>query len=270
MNKYFYPFFFLSVIAILSLQVGCKSSDVMQNLSAEERFELGKKAYDEEEYLEAINHFEVVKLQYPGSAVADDAQYFLGECRFKREEFLLAAEEYRALKRNFPASPLLAQAQYMIGLCYYNLAPKSTLDQEYTLRAIDEFQSFIDYYPAQDSVPSAEEKIRELNVRLAKKEYDSAELYMKLEYYKAATIYFSNVIERYHDSPYAERAYVGKIKALIQRSRYKEARQEILKFFERYPASSYIPEVKELDVKVNKELNAMIETMPQSPAAQLH
>jgi len=233
----------------------CGSSDVTQNLTAEERFELGKKAYDEEEYLEAINHFEVVKLQFPGSAVADDAQLYLAECRFKREEYLLAAEEYQALKRNFPASSLVPRAQYGIGLCYYTLAPKSTLDQQYTLRAIDEFQSFIDYYPTHDSVPSAEAKIQELNKRLAQKDFESAELYMKLEYYRAATIYFSNVIEKYHDSPYAERAYVGKIRALVARKKYREALQELQKFFERYPTSQYTSEMKNIESDIQSKLN---------------
>jgi outer membrane protein assembly factor BamD len=247
--------------------ISCGSSEVTQRLSAEEQFELGKMAYDEEEYLEAINHFEVIKLQYPGSAVADDAQFYIANCRVMREEFLLASEEFQALKRNFPASPLVSQAQYSIGVCYYILAPKSTLDQEYTLRAIDEFQSFIDYYPTHDSVTSAEVKIQELNGRLAKKDFESAELYMKLEFYKAATIYFSNVIEKYHDSPYAERAYVGKIRALTERNRYKEAHQEVLKFFERYPTSPYSSVVKDLEITISKELNSLMENSRPSSSA---
>src|SRR5262245_16079123 len=97
----------------------CGSSSPIQNLSAEQRFEHGKKNFEEGSYLEAISDFEIIRLQFPGSAVADKAQYYLGESHFKQEEYLLAAEEYQALKRNMPASPLVPAAQYNIGLCYY-------------------------------------------------------------------------------------------------------------------------------------------------------
>ena len=99
------------IILLLSLLISCKSSDVEKPLTAEERFGIGMKEFQDENYIEAINEFSVVTLQYPGSSVSDDAQYYLGECRFLREEYLLAAYEYEALKRNMPASPLLPKAQ---------------------------------------------------------------------------------------------------------------------------------------------------------------
>lgn len=249
-------FKYLFFVVASNVFLACGSSDVMQNLSAEDHFEMGKKAFDEEEYLEAINHFEIVKLQFSGSAVADDAQFYLGECRYKREEYLLAAEEYRTLIRNFSASPFVPQSQYNIALSYYKLVPKSTLDQQNTYRAIDEFQSFIDYYPTHELVSSAEAKIRELNNHLAKKDYETAELYMKLTYYKAATFYFSRVIEKFHDTPYAELSYVGKVQALFARKRYLEAKQELEKFFERFPNSKFFNEMKNLEYDIDKQLSA--------------
>jgi len=121
----------LLTITMLILLSGCHSSDLTKNLPAEERFEIGKNKFNDEDYLEAISEFEIVKLQYPASAVADDAQYYLAECRFKLEEFLIAAVEYQELKNNMPASPLVSTCQYKIGLSYYMLAPKSSLDQEF-------------------------------------------------------------------------------------------------------------------------------------------
>lgn len=52
---------------------GCGSSSELAPLSAEARFTEGKRLYDEEDWLEAIAQFEIVKLQYPGSDLADDA-----------------------------------------------------------------------------------------------------------------------------------------------------------------------------------------------------
>jgi outer membrane protein assembly factor BamD len=216
---------------------GCSSSEQATTLSAEERFEKGRLLYAEEDYLEAINEFSVVTLQYQGSAVADDAQYYLGECHFQREEFLLAAFEYQQLLRNMPASPLAPDAQYKIGLCYYNLSPKSSLDQVYTLKAIDELQTFVEYHPAHAQAVEAEKLIQELTWKLAKKSFEVAQQYDVMEYYRSAVFYYDDVIEKYHDTEFAPRAYIGKTRVQIERRKYAEAYQTITAFLEKFPDS---------------------------------
>lgn len=245
---------FALAAVVATLLSSCGSSGVTQSLSAEERNALGMKQFNDGDYLEAINDFQIVKLQFPGSRVADTAQYYLGECYFKREEYLLAAGEYQTLKRNFPASKLAPQAQYQIGLCYYHLSPKSALDQKYTDRAIDELQAFIEYNPTNPLVKDAEEKIQELNTRLAKKLYDIADVYMTMEYYRSAAIYFEAVIEKYHDTPYAEPALLGEVKALVARRHYEEARKEIGKFLDRYPNSDRRGEAEALKNDIDDHL----------------
>ncbi len=244
----------LSGLCLAALLSSCGSSGVTQSLSAEQRCALGMEKFNDGDYVEAINEFQIVKLQFPGSRVADTAQYYLGECHFKREEFLLAAEEYQTLKRNFPASKLVPIAQYKVGLCYYHLSPRSPLDQKYTARAIDELQTYIEYYPKDDEVKDAETKIQELNTRLAKKLYDIADLYMKMEYYKSAMIYYNAVIEKYHDTPYAEPSLLGEAQALVARKHWDEARQEIVKFLEKYPNSGRRAEAESLRDDIEQHL----------------
>lgn len=135
------------------------------------------------------------------------------------------------------SSPFVPAAQYRIGLCYYELAPRPELDQTYTRQAIDEFQAFVEYYPLDERRADAEARIRELNGRLARKLFDSAEQYVKLGYLRSAGVYYDLVIQQYHDSPLAEPAYLGKIRSLIGRKRYDEAREEVGRFLERYPES---------------------------------
>jgi outer membrane protein assembly factor BamD len=222
---------------------GCGSSGDLTDLGAEERFNLGKRLYDEEDYLEAINEFQIVKLQYPGSSVADDAQFYMGEARFSRGEYLLAIEDFRTLKRNMGSSPLVPLAQFKIGMCYYMLSPRSDLDQSFSRQAIEEFQTYVEYYPLDDRRNEAEDKIAELNGRQAKKLFDSAKQYMKLGYLRSATVYYDLVVQQYHDSPYAEPALVGKIESLVERKRFNEASEEITRFIDRYPESLYMGEV---------------------------
>ncbi len=247
---------------------GCGSSGEVANLGAEERFQLGKQEFDDGDYLDAIRDLQIVKLQYPGSSVADDAQYYMGEAHFNRGEYLLAVEDFRALKRNMAASPLVPAAQYKTAMCYYMLAPRPELDQTYTRQAIDEFQAFVEYYPLDERRADAETKIMELNGRLAEKLFDTAEQYMKLSYYRSAGVYFDFVIQKYHDTPLAEPAHLGKIRTLISRNRAAEAREEIDRFIEKYPESALMQDVLDLrnQVEAADDTGGTTATPPSVPA----
>ena len=233
---------------------GCGSADVTTVMSLEDRFSHAKALFDNGDYLPAINEFTVITLQYQGSSLAPDAQYYLGECRFERGEYLLAAFEYSIVKRNYPASTRVADATYKSALCYYKLSPKTALDQKYTRNAIDEFQSFVEYYPGNPNAADADAKIHELTNRLAKKQYDTARLYNTMEYYRSAMFYYDDVIEKYHDTEYAPLAYVGKVELLMSRSKYTEASAEAAKFIEKYPNSVLRGRIDELKAEIDRNL----------------
>jgi len=235
-------------------------------MSVEKRFELGMKKFDDGDYLEAYDDFRIVTLQYQGSAFADQAQYNMGECRYKRGEYILAAYEYDVLMRTMPSSKLASKARYQRAMSYYALSPPSYLDQQYTRQAIDEFQSFIEYNPTDSLVPDAEAKIAGLNDRLAKKEFESGVIYMKMEYYRSAAIYFDTVLEKYYDTPYAEQALLKKAEALYLRNRYKEAQQELDKFLTRYPQSSHQKEAEQLRNQIQSKLSQSPENVQKEQA----
>jgi outer membrane protein assembly factor BamD len=233
---------------------GCGSSEETTTLSAEERFQKAKMLFDDEDYLQASREFQIITLQFQGSAHADDAQFYVGECRFMRGEFALAAIEYSQLIQRMRASPLVPEAQYKLGLSYYSLSPESILDQQYTTKAIDELQTFVDYYPANEHAADAEAKIKELTTRLAEKEYENATMYSKLAYYKSAIIYYDGLIEKYHDTEYAPLAYLGKVEALVARNKYKEALSTIDKFLKLFPNSVLRAQADKLKSTIDQEL----------------
>jgi len=235
---------------------GCGSEEAVRQMSAEERYELGMKAFRSEDYLAAIEEFKVVSLQYQGSKVADSAQVFMGECRYLREEYILAAFEYDVLLRTMPSSSLVARARFRRASCYYELSPKSTLDQNYSRKAIDEYQAFLEYHPNDTLDSLAESRITELNTKLAKKDYENGITYMHMEYYKAATYYFDVVLDKYHDTQYAEPALFKKAEALTYRKKYADAKEALEKFREKYPSSLLLPDVEKLNSDVETGLRS--------------
>jgi len=232
--------------------LGCGSGEEVTALTPERRFARAKEMFDDRDLQDAANEFTIITLQYQGSSVAADAQYYLAECRYERHDYILAAFEYAVLRRNYPASSRVADAQFKLALCYYYRSPKSQLDQEFTRKAIDEFQTFVEYYPNHASVPEAEGMIRELTGTLAKRQFEAGELYATMEYYRAAFYYFDSVIEKYHDTEYAPTAFLRKAEILYQRERYREASAELTKLIARYPHSEELKDAEKLRVRLER------------------
>lgn len=246
-----YSFFVL--ISVLMLW-GCSSSFNTVNMNADERLAYAMKLYNKHNYEDAIKEFQAIVLQYPGSAVIDSAQFYLGQSHFKAGSYILAAFEFSKLIKNMPSSHFVPAAQYQLADSYYELSPDYSLDQKYSKKAIEEFQAFIDFFPTNSKVTEAENKISELNEKLAHKEYHSAYIYEKMEYYNAALIYYDNVLDTYHDTKYAPMAMYAKIKLLVQLKRNNDALDEISKFVDRYPNDKNLQEVKQIKTKLEHNL----------------
>ena len=232
---------------------GCSSDEIIVEKSADYYFKFGMSEFQDENYFEAIENFKTVTLQFSVSKYGDSAQYYLGECYFARKEFLLAAYEYEMLKKTMSLSELLPLAQFKLAMCYYQLSPKHIIEQKYTYKAIDEFQIFLEYYPSHDSSKIATEKIRELILKLAKKELETGNTYLQLENYKSAIHYFKNVIEKFHDTPYVEDAQLGIVEAMINRKKFKEAKEELEFFFTKYPKSEKKERAESLEKSIDEK-----------------
>ena len=102
----------------------------------------------------------------------------------------------------------------------------------------------------------AEDKIKEMNNKLAKKDYQIAHIYEKLDYNKAALIYFDILLDTYHDTKFAPMAMYDKIVLLVDRKKDSEALQEIDKFISTYPNNEKIADVKKLKNSLESKLSA--------------
>jgi outer membrane protein assembly factor BamD len=229
--------------------------------------------------LEAIDAFKVITLQYQGSRFADAAQFYMGECRFLREEYVLAAYEYDLLIKNMPMSKYVLTARFKKGTCYNELSPRSYLDQEYTKKAIDAYQAFLEYHPNDSLAVQADARIRELTHKLAKKDFENGVIYMKMEYYKAAIYYFDLILDKYYETEYAEPAMFKKIQSLYFRRKYSDATKELDNFVKKYPASSFLADVPKLreDIKAGilvaaaeaKKLKKVLMNAPMQPGGSV-
>jgi len=230
----------------LLLVFSCSTTKEREQQTAETVFNKALEQYKKEDWLEASQLFEVIKLQYPASQYSDDAQYYLAEINYKKEEFILAAFNYSMLRKVYPSSEYFKTSLYKNAMCYYELSPAFDRDQEYTVKAIDAFQDFQRLYPEDSLFAKSSKYIDELREKLGHRAFNTAEIYLKLLSLKSALVYLDVVIDEYPDTKYFEPAYYLKITTLVTMKKFDDANSIIDLYKKKFPNGAHITEVSTL------------------------
>ncbi len=69
----------------------------------------------------AAQHFQDFYIQYPRTALSDDALYFLGDIYVQRQEYKAAAIQFERLLNYFPSSEHVREAQWSLAKCYFKM-----------------------------------------------------------------------------------------------------------------------------------------------------
>ncbi len=243
----------LRTILVLLLIVTFVVSSCSSTKSTEKKIQTAEttyldamEAFNDEDYLSAMKYFEVIKLQYPASQFADDAQYYTAEINFKRKEFILAAFNYRLLLTTYRSSEYSKSAYFKQALSYYNLSPNFDRDQKYTYEAIQSLTDFYVAYPNDSLSKEALNLINELKNKLARKVYETGIFYKKQEMPRSAVIYFDQVLEEYFDSIYHESAMFEKIAMLHWMKKFEEVAILSDSYKQMYPRGQFLTQLAEL------------------------
>ncbi|MEX0593337.1 MAG: outer membrane protein assembly factor BamD [Balneolaceae bacterium] len=246
-------FLFLMPILLIS----CRSEELIRpGDSLEVAYEKAYSLYEEERWRDAIQSFETVLSLGRGTSIGQDAQFYMAESYYNNNQFLLAADEYERYSGAHPNSPRREIADYKNALSYYQLSPRYNIDQTNSRRSIELFQLYLARYPNSSRVDEVSAMVDEMLDKLARKQYESAEFYMRNNQFRAATIYYELVIDRYPGSAWAERALVSQIDAFIQyadnsipdrrQERYEEALASYQTYLQLFPRGENRSRAEEL------------------------
>ncbi len=235
MNNNFLRAVILYFVAII-LVLGCAPKPEFDEMQPDAIYQYLVKQYEKEKYFDASEGLAYFTLHYSGHAVVDSAQYLLGQCHFHMDEYLLAADAFEELSRRFPSSSLVPEAMFMVGHCFWEVSPKFSLDQAYTLRAIDALQAFIDYFPNHTiRVNEAQAIIESCREKLAHKQYSNGLIYQKMKDFTASRIYFQGVIDLYYDTQWAAKSSFMIAESYRKTRQIEEAIEGYRIFLQKYP-----------------------------------
>ncbi|MEA3187119.1 MAG: outer membrane protein assembly factor BamD [Chthoniobacter sp.] len=160
--------------------------------------------------------FESIVRDAPFSKYAALAQFYVGQSLEKQEKTLEAIAAYQVVLAKYPGDPVAADAQYQIGYVYFSQA-RSAYDKAAANKARESFEDFIAHYPSSEKAPQAKENLKSLETRDTSGAINIARFYDKQKNYRAAVIYYQDVIKQQPGSADADAAKkrVDELKSLV-------------------------------------------------------
>lgn len=218
--------FIFSLLALLLASCG-EYQRVQKSQDPNVKFDYAKRAFEEGRYVQAYTLLKDVVTVLKGSQKAEESLYLLGLSHYENKEYLDAAAYFQSYYQRYPKGTYTEPARFYAGYAYYLDSPEPQLDQSGTIKAIEELQGFLDYFPRSERVSIAQNAIFELQDKLTLKELQNAQLYYNLgnylgNNYDSAIIVAKNAVKEYPYSKYKE-----ELEMLILKSRYQIASQSI-------------------------------------------
>ena len=199
----------VNFILLMVLLVGCSKKDVQLEEDLSPRYEKALKYFDKGKYSRAKDEFDYIIMVDPGSKIANESQYYMAESMFQIEEYNEASIAFDRYVRFSPDYAKIEQSRYRICECAINSSNSYQREQSQTHRALEQLQMFIEDFPVSDLIDDAEDAMLALRLKLAQKDYEVGRMYLKLEEYDSALIYFRLVLNHYYDTSFSDDARVG-------------------------------------------------------------
>ena len=225
----------LIVISFLLLLFSCKSSfdQTLKSRDVEKKEKLAFELYEKEDFYKASDLFKsLIQDKKSGSGI-EKMFFYYAMCDYKLGDFGLAAYEFERLIQKFPRGIYTEESQFYVGMSNFKKSPPSFLDQDYTYRAIESFQLFLDKYPNSNRKEEVNNKVDQLTRKLELKMYRQAKLFYQMGEYKSSSVFFDNLLIEFPDTEFAE-----EVNYLIAESKFRLAKKSIeSRQIERYKKS---------------------------------
>lgn len=219
---------FILTTAMAAVLTSCTEySRVLKSRDPDLKFEYAQRAYEKGKYVQAYTLLADLITPLKGSAKGEEALYLLAMSYYQNKDYMNSGVYFKTYYSRYPKGKYTEIARFYCGYGYYLDSPDVQLDQSETLKAMEELQGFLDYFPKSEKTQTAQNALFELQDKLTLKELQTAQLYYNLgtymgDNYLSAVIVADNALKQYPYSKYREELEMLKLKA-----KYQEARQSV-------------------------------------------
>ena len=185
---------YLIFFSLFILLFSCtKKSTVSIIVSPGQEFSQAMDLLQAKKYNKAIESFQNIVFNYPGSSYAADAQFYLADAYFQKKDYNSAIPEFEFFVNSFTGNQHIEEAYYKTALSYFYVTPAVGKDQVVlgkTLEIIDELKERFPETKYREDIEQLKNKIAE---RWSEKSYIIGELYFKGGEYASACVYLDFV-----------------------------------------------------------------------------
>ncbi len=167
----------------------------------------------------AIAIFSIITNNAPFSRYAPSAEFKIGQAYEMQADYKSAVNAYQKVVDKYPTDPLAADALYQIAYCFQQVAMTGSYDKTNTLRAKEGYEDFLAANPNHEKAPQARENLVSLASQQTGGSLQIADYYYKQSQYRAAVVYYNDVIRQQPNSPDSTKA---KARLDTIRSKYGE------------------------------------------------
>jgi outer membrane protein assembly factor BamD len=161
--------------------------------------------------------FETLVKRAAYSKWAPLAQFNVGQALEKQQKFPEAINAYQQVYTRYPNDAIADDALYQIGFVRLKQYRDGSYDRADATKARQSFEEFISRFPESEKVPQARENLKSLEGGQTKNALSIAKYYDKQKQYKAAVIYYNDVLQQQPGSADSEvaKARIAQLKELV-------------------------------------------------------
>jgi outer membrane protein assembly factor BamD len=156
----------------------------------------------------------------PYGSYAPEAQFKIGLAREKQKKYTDAVVAYNRILDKYPGNAIADDAQYQIGYTWMRASSDADYDQSAAEKAAEAFEDFMIRFPNSEKVAAAREHIESLRSKQNQGNLNIARFYEKQRNYKAAFVYYNEVVRQNPESANAELAKkkIEELRPLVEKA----------------------------------------------------
>lgn len=259
----------ITLLAALLLSSCGEYNKLLKSTDYEYKYEAAKNYFAKGQYNRAATLLNELIAILKGTDKAEESLYMLGMSYYNQNDYQTAAQTFTQYYNVYPRGTFTELARFHAGKALYLDTPEPRLDQSGTYNAIQQLQTFLEYFPNSAKKDEAQNMIFALQDKLVMKEYLSAKLYYNLgnylgNNYESCVITAQNALKDYPYTNMREDLSILILRAKYEMAvfsvedkreeRYREAVDEYYAFKNEFPESKYMKDADRIFKEAQKIL----------------
>jgi len=260
--------FFLMLMTVLVSSCG-EYNKILKSTDYELKYSYAKKYFNAKQYNKSATLLEELVSIFKGTAFAEESLYLLAQSYYGQKDYQTASQYFETYYSTYPKGEYAELARYYSGYGLYLDSPDVRLDQSQTVKALEQLQLYLEYYPQSERASEAQNIMFDLQEKLALKELMATQLYYNLgtymgNNYLSSVITAQNALKEYPYSRYREDFMFYLIRAKYElalvsvdeklQGRYRDVVDEYYTYKNEYPEGKYMRQVQRFFDYANKRI----------------